>query len=270
MFERYKPKDLIKKTKEVSFSQFKPEANGRDRFGNRFFPAKDFSYLDREERMNQAGILVSQEGENFISSNPGILRDISQGLAKLEPRGDGVVLNKKVDVGDGRTLGRIKSGHQSNVFLLTIGEKKYVVKTHIPKKLHQYQKDFYQPYVNEMLQVQSVATDLGRQLRMHNIAMPTFLFASGQVSCSVFEQREEKRTLSYRELEQRVREFTQTLRLYVSGQKAKKVSLWNNIEIDGMSRHSRLDGSHENFITREDGVIVWIDPFIYDNEDYDW
>lgn len=274
----------------------------RDRFGNRIFKSPSFSYYDREGRETKAALLISPEGEEFIKANRSILKDIARGLkdldSRFDPQADDQRLDKliaenqkvflygpqtesakllarfksesrlqplaRIDLGNGRKM-EIPAGtfgRQSRIHILTIGSEKYVIK--IRKTIEGAGRDFSQPYINEMLQCQAIAVDLKPQLDQAGIEMARFLFASGQISCSRFE---EGAGSTFDELKPKARIFLPALYDYIEKQHVNGISLWRNVKqdignIQNVNSPNFYIATH-NFITRKDGKFVCIDPLAY-------
>lgn len=254
--ERYYSPEIIK-NKDATIKHFKPEANGRDRFGNRIFSSSDLAYLDRGGDKVKAGLLVSPEGQSFIESHKGILHDIEYGLSQLESLNRSIV-DRGEELGNGRYLEKIIKSGQSNVYLLTLGGEKYIIKTHRDKRPDK--KEFYQPYINEMLQTQSIALDLKKGLEVLGVKMATFLFASGQVSCVLYEEDSK----NYPEIsEDRLKRLIYVSEHYVTDERKKENPLWENTFIDNQTHILDIVSPDGNFRKKPDGTLVWIDPFMY-------
>jgi hypothetical protein len=254
----------ITEIKEASVEHFQDSGSGRDRFGNRIFTS-NLGYLDRENHPVKAAILVSKEGEKFITDNIGILNAIDFGLRTLMTEGQSYS-EKVIDLGKGREMKMLKDPKNNGnnlVYLLTVGGEKYVIKvkkTKIPDGIDR--DDVSQPFINEMLQAQETHDELGDKLQKMNVQMPKFLFASGQVSCVEFV---EGNHLTGKEIEELIfdTETGKTLLEYVESKRHTGGSLWKDIHPDIVERGGiRL--RKNNFIKRSDGSIVFIDPFYYE------
>lgn len=241
---------------------FEPTANGRDEFGNRVF-SSPLSYLDRENRITKAALLVTPKGEQFIKSNKGILQDIDAGIKKFTDK----IKSEKIDLLDEenpvftisptKNLTWIHSGGQSNAFILEVDDKKYIVKT-ITSMSTQYE-DFSQPYINEMLQVQHMGKALKEDFQKANIQMPEFLFATGYLSCTEFVDGQP--TIQPAD-PQPILDAIKKADEYVEKMKKNKNSLWHDIHVDwnGVAIPSK------NMIRTKD-TFVWVDPFYHNITD---
>lgn len=232
--------------------------------GNRIFTSPNLAYYDREEDLVKAAILVSSEDESFIKKHRGILNLIDKGLRLMEHSLEPGTFKERNEVvlEEGIEIKRISRGGQSNVYLLTVDGEKYVIKTHIPRKIGS--GDVRQPYINEMLQVQLLKRDLGNELEKLGVVLPTFLFASGQVVCVKFEEGERPEE---HELINILPPLVEKIRNYIANQIRQGNSLFQNIDLDLVSDLERKI-KVENFIKRPDGKFVLIDPFFYyDPED---
>lgn len=256
---RYKPKDLFP-SPEAVIEHFQPDAWGKDRFGNRFFSSRDLAYTDRSDQHSvKAGLLVSPAGENFIKTNPHILRDISRGLATAT--GDSFAGYPKdfVEISPGRKIKHLNSGGQSAVFIMETGESKYLVK--IKKGVAPGFVDVTQPYTNEMLQVQSLAADLEPNLKELGVRLPDYLFASPVVAVRKYEEGEESTEV---EINEKFRQLNELVRNYISDQRSNGNSLWKHILVD--MRSPLGDLRTQNFIRNHQGELVWIDPVYYSSK----
>lgn len=239
----------------------------RDRFGNRIFISPTQSYKDRDSHIVKAAILLSTEGEEFIKTNRGILKDIDSGLRVFDPnrktgsrpKNPGEDLN----LGHSRVMRRFNEGKQSILYVLRTDSEEMVIKV---KKFVWGLEDFSQPYINEMLQCQALNTDLKEALDRYEVEMPNFLFASGQVACRQFETGEKP---TPQELIQRVGKILRLVDDYIHEQQTREIALWHNISADPQTSDA-LYTSAQNFIKRSDGRIVWIDPVFYNPPDHSW
>lgn len=257
MGERYEPRALVTGAPGL-VKHFTPEKGSRDRFGNRLFPSKELTYLDGIKETTKAGILISSLGQEFVRANPGILKDIAHGLSQLETNGEARA-GEVVDLGNGRTLEARETGGQSNFYILTVGSEKYAVKT---RSARSEATGAAQPYINEMLQTQSVARDLRDELFDLRVEFSEFLFASGQVSVTRYEEDVE----NYDALNiDRLTDLKTALLGYVLERRFDQDPLWDNINVDlPLGTFKGVVTALHNFRTKPDGTLVWIDPFIYE------
>jgi len=258
---RFHPIELIEDP-NTQVKHFEPILNARDRFSNRIFSSPNFAYRDREGEKVKAALLVSLEGEEFIRANKDVLNDIDKGLSFMQrlSLADKNGKQRRIDLGTGRSLSYLTSGGQSDVYLLETQTGRYVVKILKPNRARD--TDASQPYINEMLQVQSIKTDLKGQLDRLGVEMPTFLFASGVVSCTEFvdgviPERFEVSPVSG-SLKDIVRRY--------ADEKRKTNSLWKKIaaDITTPAGNNKDILKTDNFIKRKkDGKLVWVDPLYY-------
>lgn len=256
--ERFYPPEIIRDP-NAGVKYFTPEKDDRDRFSNRLFSSPQLAYLDRSGDKVKAGLLVSPDGQAFIENNPKILQDIEYGLVNLEAADRGPRDNT-IDIGEGRILEAIINGGQSNFYILIINGEKYAIKTHVAPKTGR--EELHQPYINEMLQTQSVATDLKDELDGLKVKMSTFLFASGQVSCTLFEEDAKNHDIFDTD---KLGNLKNMLSRYILEQRySKKNALWENVHVDlPMKGLQWIATVTNNFKTKPDGTAVWIDPFMY-------
>jgi len=257
--ERFFPREIIR-DQDAEVKHFTREGQ-RDRFGNRLFTSRDLAYPDGSGERVKAGLLISSEGENFIKRQRGILKDISWGLSQIETPGKGTP-ERFIDLGGGRTLEAITTGGQSNFYILSVNGEKYAIKTHAPpRKGHE---EIHQPYVNEMLQSQTVALDLARDLAALKIRMPDFLFASGQVSCSRYEADTGRQEVHMADLLDKLNNLEALMLPYIVKREDSGDPLWRNADVDIPTRlEDRMATVVQNFRIRSNGTLVWIDPFVY-------
>lgn len=224
----------------------------RDTYGNRLFTpsgeAADATYYDRRARPTRASLLLSNEGEHWLGQNPGVLQDINRGLIALTHQPTpGAVLPTAVDLNQNRRLSRmafpsVNSGHrQSVIYVLETPGGKYVIKT------ANQSNDLAQPYINEMLQTQQLAHDLGKDFAAAGVELPRYLFATGQISCTEFV---EGTTPSRDEVDSATEDLRTQVSRYIRRQPR---SLWSGITSDMLNPY--------NYIRRPNGSLVCVDPF---------
>lgn len=238
-----------------------------DRFGNRLFVSPDLSYVDREGQNIKAALLISSRGEGFVKEHPGILSEIDSALAVFNPEIITAESQRlaQVELKKGgllRKLSADKQGHQSITYVLEIGDKKYIIKTPgLP-----FGKNYRQPYLNEMLQIQSVSTDLNPLLNDCGVRLPANLFASGQVLCEEFEEGRSLAGLNEGatdEISSRIRRFRIGLEEYVGNKRKQGVALWKDIKLDTGGKKFGVI-KVKNYLLGDDNILVCVDPFYYD------
>lgn len=245
----------------------------RDRFGNRMISSTSKAYYDREGVETKASMLISPDGEKFIKKNNGILNDIDEGLKKLNWETNDTT--RIVELGSGRRMGylkavgyfsgkprQIRGGSQSEIYLLEVDSEKFLIK----KTTTDNRQKVNQPYINEMLQSQALATDLKSEFDEVRAEMPKFLFATGQVACRKFEEGTE---IEYNEFDSGIQKLAPKITQYIKEQQQKGVTLWNNIKQDiytSFPPHSTIIPQLNSWIKKADGKFVCIDPFFYDKK----
>ncbi len=168
----------------------------RDRFGNRVFSSRKNAYFDREGNENRSILLVSPDGQDLLRSTPGILKTLEQFLAHSGPRLEQhrVIIDKEAHtILEGR--GRIEylaGGNQSLVYRVDIDDRSFVLKIHLPHS------NVHQPYVNEMLELQSFGTDCAHDLSSLGVALPRVFFATNDVILEEFVPNELPRSEEFR------------------------------------------------------------------------
>lgn len=241
----------------------------KDGFGNRMITSPKKAYFDRVGDETKAALLISPEGEAFIKTHKGILKDIDRGLRELnwESRKEKGV----VEFGNNRRMRflthedsdkqqyEIKGGGQSEIYVLEVGTEKYLIK----KKTTDLRNDnISQPFINEMLQCQALAVDLKQEFDDAGVEMPTFLFASGQMACRKFE---EGRELERGEFEKEIQKLAPIINKYLRDLQEKGIALWKNIKQDMFFslRPNMPVMPNNHWLRRGDGKYVCIDPFSY-------
>ncbi len=232
----------------------------KDRFENRIFPAEKHGiltpgYYDREGRQTQAAILISPDGDRFIKRNPGILHSIEKGLKEIVKGADDVELDR------GRKMSRLTGvfSVQSLLSTLSINNDKYFIKIHAPSLPPR--DNLSQPFINEMLEVQAIQTDLREALTKISITFPTYYFASGQVLCRGYENGLAPSPTE--DILKRIFNLSRVVNYYIGDEDTDKKSLWHNIELDLLDGFLMNAIRCENFIERSDGLLSWIDPFLH-------
>ncbi len=226
----------------------------RDSFENRVIRSQSLAYNDQEGTSLKAAILITPEGEAFIKSHPGILGQLDHALREIGPR----IENKKYRVGrtpvelrPGYILRYLDGGGQSEAFKLETPTGAYIIKVHVSySRLHQ-------PYINEMLQMQTLARDKKDEFSELGITFPRILFASGQVLCEEFVPEEIDQTDNFAATNYATAVVTED---YIAQQRSHGNTLWNNIYVDKV--HAKTVLPLGNYRRRIDGSLVWIDPVV--------
>lgn len=256
----------------ATYDYFHPIENGRNRFGNRIFRSPELAYLSGREKIpTKAALLISPAGDSFIKNNKGILSDIDKGLRQLEPNVLAFFSRqrnaeaKPIELGNGRRMSYLTSGAQSHVFLLEVDQGKYVVKIRNTRTPEWF--SVFQPYINEVLQVQSLQADLGNEFAKLGIALPTYLFASGQIECIKFEEGEHPTRQEVGRIGNRLRDITYD---YIDKEIQAGNKLWNNVKVDVKNTpqykvFGKTSTMTNNMIRNSEGKLVWIDMLIYES-----
>ncbi len=250
--------DRLFSSGEANIFHFNPTDNGRDRFGNRLFSSPTLAYFDREKQTTKSSLLLSKDGEEFIKNHSHVLQDISDVLGSINtktPGGD--LINRTYRLKNGGEVSYMSTGGQSDVYKLEIDGVKYIIKR-FRDNFPEGGFNSTQPYINEMLQTQSVTVDLKEQLEKFGIQMQAFLIASGQFSLVKFEEGEEPSQGDFRKFTK----LEELLTGYIAGQKAKGILLWRNIKIDYKNWFDSTINT-KNFVKKRDGNLIWVDPFYY-------
>ena len=231
----------------------------RDRFGNRIINSHDKAYFDKVGNETKVALLISPEGEAFIKNNKGILNDIDRGLEELHGE---IEEKRKINFGNGRRMELLKIGGQSQVFVLFVGTEKCIVTKKTP---YVKDNDISQPYINEMLQCQTLAEDLKQELDKIGAIMPTFLFASGQMACRKYE---DGRELKRGEFDKEIQQLVPVINEYLQNFQKNGSVLWKNIKPDMFWQFRPNEPFHPNdhWFKREDGKYACIDPFFFDEK----
>lgn len=266
----------------------------RDQFGNRVFASKEQAFENKEGQLSKAALLVSEAGEQFIKGYPGILRDINNGLIALEEvekqeyqkERDSVYSpqfyerkrrsSSWLELGDGRSMAKYAEGNQSAVYALRLpkptgageGYDFYILKTHLypnktaPESIKEMSVD--QTYKDEMLQTQSLIKARQAEYESIGITLPEYLFASSEMSC-VKATPAETRTVP--NMDARIYTALTIAQDFIKKEKQAGNALWNNVYVDDLHKREGLSSAYllprGNFSPRQDGTLVWIDPFKY-------
>ncbi len=229
-----------------------------DRFGNRM------GYFQEKDAAAKTDLLISREGEEFLKAHESALESLVAGLHDPALEETDTATNKYLDLGAGIKIAGFMRGGQSMLYMVKIDEEYYILKT----KLNRADGlDVSQSYINEMLQTQSVEVDLKVELERFEVVMPRVLFATQQMMFRKFEVGTRSGTLGSWNIKKR-NEFTDIVSQYVKAQGEQNSSLWQNVQADVIG--SNFPGTYafknDAFIAREDGEMVWVDPFVYRKE----
>ncbi len=258
--------DELKVDPKATILNFEPGVDGRDEFGNRVF-SSHLSYLDRQDRKVKAALLVSREGEFFIRENKGVVRDIDLGINSFAKKmiSDDLVLDQlrgqSIEITPDRTMTMLDSGGQSAVFILDVSGPvigKYIIKT--GKLLTAEYSKMGQPYINEMLQVQTLNKIFGDKFKMAGFRLPQFLFASGHVSCSLYEGNFGNINMDDYKNFRKNRKLNRELRSFIAARHREGDLLWDGVDFDLTGNSKFLPLSN---MVSKGNLAVWVDPFIY-------
>lgn len=243
----------------ASVLHFKPQDDGKDEFGNRVFSSK-LSYYDADLRPVKAHMLVSPEGQEFISANPGILKTIDGALLqishKLGPLDDEQRKNSGISIISGGILiSHIGGGNQSEAMLMEMKGKKYVIKTN--KSLSRRFDRYSQPYTNEMLQIQGVQKNLDREFKSAGVFIPKILFATGHMSCSEYVEGKILETTE----DPKIRKLVEKVFEYAYDHNKAGDPLWKDVHLDWNNDFGGKPVRIELVDTGKN--LAWIDPFYH-------
>lgn len=218
----------------------------------------EFAYSDNFGRLRKSALLISRDGDGFIKANRGMLSNLARGLSEIEYIPDDSANRDRhktrVDLGNDRKLEFLTQGGQSLVFILTIGEKKFIVKRY--KEEIREKNLVSQPYVDEMLQMAMVRRDLGAQLETLEVETPRVLFATGQMMCTEFVDGSTPRP---EDVESKIKAIEKIVAPYVNEKRRSEPSVWAGIETDLIGGWFGI--RNKNFIRRPNGRLVCIDMF---------
>lgn len=242
---------------------FKPLKNGRDQFGNRAFSAHRQGlyapgYFDKEGRKYKAALLTSPEGERLIKDNPGILNDIDRGISSINNGESDISLAKQPS----KYIHKLWNEANPNMAVLNIKGNKYLLKWLSQEKLIDKYRA-YQPFINEMLQVQHLQKNFAEKLLREdiNVILPTYFFASGFLLCKSYEPGHPPSATP--EVVKRIDKAIDIVWPYVNKQREVKGSLWENVYFDTADWLTGRQIRTNNFILRPDNKLAWIDPFAH-------
>lgn len=213
---------------------------------------------NKENRFLHSDILVSQKGKEFIDKNRGVLSNLDDLFAKLqEEKTSFKDFNSAFS--DGSFIQYIDSGNNSNVFKLTMRSgDEYAIKTKRPDA-----KKTWQPYDNEMLQVQLLKLHLKKTLNLVNADLPEYLLASSDITIREFVDGERSATTDTKPLVKVIKEAREFIK-----KGAKKDMLWKDVYLDiGVVKNSYGDEvitvSPRDVVKTPEGKLIWIDPLVY-------
>ncbi len=238
---------------------FKQVAGGKDEFGNRVFTSP-LSYFDADARMVKAHILVSPEGQKLITQNPGLLRAIDGGIGFLSEKLAKLSAEERAEshlgvITDGVSLTRIGGGNQSEAMLLEVAKRKFIVKTN--KSLSKRFDSYSQPYTNEMLQIQTIQSVFGEDLKTAGVYIPRIFFATGHVSCSEYAEGSMTQTTQ----DAAIRNLVVKVFEYVYDHNKAGDPLWKDVHLDWNNdfgdKPTRID------LIKTKSGLAWIDPIYH-------
>lgn len=253
--KRYISSELTTNT-NVTIPNFSPGENGKDAFGNRAFSSQ-LAYFDRFGQLAKAALIVTELGQSFLTSHKGVLRDIDGGLWRFsELFSKGFVSNSDerptISLSESRTLTWIGGDGQSKVFLLQQGEERYIVKTNL--SMSKIFTRYSQPYINEMLQVQSLSEDLANILGKAGLRFQEYLFATGYMSCTKYVEVNDEPVKMTADIKMAIR----VINAYIKLKHSKNDPLWKGVSLDVTSELQF--GTNATQIGNE---VVWFDPFYF-------
>lgn len=199
--------------------------------------------FQKTDETHHAQLLITTEGRKIIRRNPGVLRSIEL-YASIFDRTQADYGKNIMYTDSNISIKPIYSpGRFSSVHILETEDEKFAVKT--PKgSIPVY-------YYNDMRQIQVIQKELGGQLLDLGVLLPTYLFASRNISCTKYEAGDSPAGYFTREFFIHVQNLAEN---FISKQKDP---LWKGVFADaydnGIIRY-------ENFVLRDDGKLVWIDP----------
>ncbi|HYD35789.1 MAG TPA: hypothetical protein VD999_07005 [Vitreimonas sp.] len=272
------------KESESQVKHFVRETNLRDRHGNRLFTSPELAYVDKEEDMVKAGLLVSPAGEALLKNNSHLLQDIEYGLVDLirffrstheyevEEMPDGRTL-KSLKLGNNRRMRYLGCGGFSMVYQLVLPDRTLIIKRNLPNELHEFDFDGNQPLINEMLQVSALQADLAEDFKRLGISFPTYYFSTGQVLCveyiegkhpilDCFVNSPMTEAEAFQQRAGRAFELHDVVANYIASQQRDNNPLWKKITPDVLHAEENIIRL-KNFIQKPDGSLVWIDPLYY-------
>lgn len=203
--------------------------------------------------------------EIFSDLYRGVTRNLGDQVRHIKDKAEEKM--RVLDIGEGATLSYLFEGAQSRVYVLDIKGDRYIIKVKRGDISDDALREHYaQPYINEMLQLQEMRTDLHDLMEQNHVSLPEFLFTSSEVSCVKFE--EGKMVLQHGDYGELIHQldrkgFNKKVVEYV-GEKRRTEPLWSNIIVD---REKNDQLKYDNFIFKPDGHLVWIDPLLYYNRE---
>lgn len=245
---------------------FQPIKGPKDQFGNVIFSSPSLAYYDKNLKETKAALLVSESGQRLIKNHSGLLQSIDQGLRHLS-YGLPSRFKQQVDLKSGGTLERYLSGDLSQVFLCRLEGQKLIVKIPVSgksrKKILSIQNPPSQPYIDEMLQIQTLADTFQEELQTAKMRFPNFFFTSSHVLCQEFIEKASSPESSF-DLNSRRLQLLETMQTYVY---SNSNSLWQGIMTDWTSQLSEMTKIYKpNCIEEPGGFLVLVDPFFFQSK----
>lgn len=262
--EREKVKaGLLMSPEGQQFAKEHPGILGKIEKGLLEFEAREKTEV--EERRKQSDLRWEKNMAHWRKGLLGRISDNLQSIFTLSAAFFEKLLassDKTLSIDEHTRISYLSAGAQSRVFLLDVDGARYVVKTKKTGSMVSGSSDISQPYMNEMLQTQTLERDLGERFdKEFSIVLPKFLFASGTISCVKFEAGREP--THDEETKLITSGFISAMTEY-AGPKSEREPLWKNIIPDITVRQ---DGEEyfrrNNFVRRRDGKFVWVDIFKY-------
>jgi hypothetical protein len=207
-----------------------------------------------EGQIIQGQLLTTGVGEQFLRRYPNILSLLDQGLSMMKS----TLTDQTVTLGGNSRITFYTNATQSDIFSLHIMQERYALKKQNPFILD----GFWQPYSMELQQINAVAVELKQQLQAINVRMPTYLLATNQVGLREFVEGDSP---TYQQLLPISNSLADLFTRYIRRKKESDDALWKGIHYDIGDEVSGVLKT-ENFIVDKQGVIVFIDPFIFDPE----
>ncbi len=205
---------------------------------------------DRFGNLQLGEFLVSELGVNLLArcsrSPQQIHRTVTDMISLLD--GD---YRLRSTVRDGMSLEPYQVGEYSRLFLVTIGEERYIAK--IPAQKHDTPQA---PYTQHMKQKQAIDLDLGSRLRRQHIFLPQPLFATEHFYLEEYTDGELPPIIGDDAARHALTFARGELSEYLKEVSRSESELWNNTGIEFVPPFERI----HTMRVRQDGSFSWVAP----------
>lgn len=152
---------------------------------------------------------------------------------------------------DGMDIAQYEVGEYSRLFLVTIGEDRFIAK--IPAQKHDTP---HEPYTQHMKQKQAITQDIGAVLRDRHITLPTPLFASDSFYLEEFTDGVLPPLDNDTSARSALDFARHTLMQYLQSASLNEPEIWDNTGVEFVPPFERI----HTMRIRPDGSFSWVAP----------